>query len=88
MAVYTRINQNDLSLIEKNFKIGKIYSFSGIKKGIENTNHQTATDRKEYKIPSVWEFKLKNEGYKYIETLIKNKIPPPKYPKAYPIEET
>ena len=34
MAVYTRINQNDLSLIEKDFKIGKIVSFSGIKKGI------------------------------------------------------
>ena len=24
MAVYTRINKNDLSLIEKSFKIGKI----------------------------------------------------------------
>ena len=44
MAVYTRINQNDLSLIEKNFKIGKIYSFSGIKKGIENTNYLIKTN--------------------------------------------
>ncbi len=46
MAVYTRINQNDLGLIEKNFKIGKIYSFSGIKKGIENTNYLIKTNKK------------------------------------------
>ena len=38
MAVYTRINKSDLSLIEKSFKTGKILSFSGIKKGIENTS--------------------------------------------------
>ena len=46
MAVYTRINQNDLSLIEKEFKIGKIVSFSGIKKGIENTNYLLKTNKK------------------------------------------
>ena len=46
MAVYTRINQNDLSLIEKDFKIGKIVSFSGIKKGIENTNYLIKTNKK------------------------------------------
>ena len=46
MAVYTRINNNDLILIEKNFKIGKIISFSGIKKGIENTNYLIKTNEK------------------------------------------
>ena len=46
MAVYTRINQGDLSLIEKTFKIGKIISFSGIKKGIENTNYLIRTKNK------------------------------------------
>ena len=46
MAVYTTINQNDLSLIEKDFKIGKIVSFSGIKKGIENTNYLIKTNKK------------------------------------------
>ena len=43
MAVYTRINKGDLSLIEKTFKISKILSFSGIKKGIENTNYLLKT---------------------------------------------
>ena len=46
MAVYTRINQSDLSLIENNFKIGKIQSFSGIQKGIENTNYLIKTNKK------------------------------------------
>ena len=46
MAVYTRINVADLSLIEKTFKIGKILSFSGIKKGIENTNYLIRTNNK------------------------------------------
>jgi len=46
MAVYTRINESDLSLIEKNFNIGKIVSFSGIKKGIENTNYLIKTNKK------------------------------------------
>ena len=46
MAVYTRINKSDLSLIEKSFKTGKILSFSGIKKGIENTNYLIKTKNK------------------------------------------
>ena len=46
MAVYTRINESDLNLIEKNFNIGKIVSFSGIKKGIENTNYLIKTNKK------------------------------------------
>ena len=39
MAVYTKINQTEIKIIENKFSIGKILSFSGIKKGIENTNY-------------------------------------------------
>ena len=46
MAVYTRINDSDLGLIEKTFDIGRIVSFSGIKKGIENTNYLIKTNKK------------------------------------------
>ena len=45
MAVYTKINNNDLIYIEKHFNIGKIKSFSGIKKGIENTNYLIRTSK-------------------------------------------
>ena len=48
MAVYTKINQNEIRIIENKFHIGKILSFSGIKKGIENTNYLIKTKRKKY----------------------------------------
>ena len=48
MAIYIKISRNDISAIEKIFNIGKIISFSGIKKGIENTNYLLKTKNKKY----------------------------------------
>ncbi len=48
MAVYTKINKTEISIIENKFNIGKILSFSGIKKGIENTNYLLETKSKKY----------------------------------------
>ena len=48
MAVYTKINQTEIKIIEKKFNIGEILGFSGIKKGIENTNYLIKTKRKKY----------------------------------------
>ena len=42
MAVYTRIDKNDIKLINNKFEIEKIVSFQGIKQGIENTNYLLA----------------------------------------------
>ena len=39
MAVYTKINQNEIKTINKNFNVEEIISFKGIKQGIENTNY-------------------------------------------------
>ena len=39
MAVYTKINKNEISNINKKFEIDKIINFKGIKQGIENTNY-------------------------------------------------
>ncbi len=39
MAVYTKIDKRDLTLIEQNYNFGKITNLIGIKKGIENTNY-------------------------------------------------
>ena len=38
MAVYTKISPKDINLIERDFNIGKIYDYIGVKKGIENTS--------------------------------------------------
>ena len=48
MAVYTKINKKNILSIEKNFQIGKIISFKGIKKGIENTNYLLKTKNEKY----------------------------------------
>ncbi len=48
MAVYTKINKKDISIINKNFNIEKISSFHGIKKGIENTNYLLKSRKKKY----------------------------------------
>ena len=39
MAVYTKINKKDISIINNKFDIEKIINFQGIKKGIENTDY-------------------------------------------------
>ena len=48
MAVYTKISKTEINIIENKFNIGKISIFSGIKKGIENTNYLIKTKRKKY----------------------------------------
>ena len=48
MAVYTKINQKEINIINKNFNIEKIISFKGIKQGIENTNYLLRSKKKKY----------------------------------------
>ena len=46
MAVYTKINKQDISEINKKFEIEKIINFQGIKQGIENTNYLLKSKKK------------------------------------------
>ena len=48
MAVYTKINKEDISVINNKFDIEKIISFQGIKKGIENTNYLLKTKKNKF----------------------------------------
>ena len=48
MAVYTKIDNKQIKLIEKKYNIGKIENYSGIKKGIENTNFLLKTKKNKY----------------------------------------
>ena len=48
MAIYTKISSKDILLIEKNYDIGKVINFKGIKKGIENTNYLLKTKDKKF----------------------------------------
>ena len=61
MAVYTKINKKDLSIINKIFDKKKFISFKGIKQGIENTNYLIRT-RNEKFILTIFEKRVsKNE---------------------------
>ncbi len=48
MAVYTKINQKNISIINNNFNIEKIVNFHGIKQGIENTNYLLKSKKNKY----------------------------------------
>ena len=48
MAVYTKINQREINIINENFNIEKIINFKGIKQGIENTNYILKIKSKKY----------------------------------------
>ena len=63
MAVFTKINTNDISYIENQFNLGKIKIFKGIKKGIENTNYLIRTKNKKY-ILTIFEKRV-HGGCKY-----------------------
>jgi len=77
MAVYTRINESDLIFIEKNFNIGKVVSFAGIKKGIENTNYLIKTNKKKI-ILTIFEKRVQKKDLPFFMNLMfglsKNKI--------------
>ena len=48
MAVYTKINKKDISLINKKFNVENFKSFKGIKQGIENTNYLLRSKYKKF----------------------------------------
>ena len=48
MAVYTKINNKDLSYINNKFKSKVFLSFKGIKQGIENTNYLLKTKNEKF----------------------------------------
>ena len=48
MAIYTKVSRLHINSIERKFNLGKIISFKGIKKGIENTNYLLKTKNNKY----------------------------------------
>ena len=81
MAVYTKINLKHINYIEKNYNIGKIKSFTGIKKGIENTNYLLKTKNKRF-ILTLFEKRVQKKDLPFFMNLMdkinKQKINCPK----------
>mgnify|MGYP003320930387 FL=1 len=81
MAVYTRIDKNDIKLINNKFEIEKIISFQGIKQGIENTNYLLKSKNKKF-ILTIFEKRVSNKEVpffmKLMDKLSSSKINCPK----------
>ena len=65
MAVYTKINQKEINIINKNFNIDKIINFKGIKQGIENTNYLLISKKKKY-ILTIFEKRVYKKKYLFL----------------------
>ena len=69
MAIYTKISRNDLMSIEGKFNLGKIISFKGIKKGIENTNYLLRTKNKKF-ILTIFEKRVQKKDLPFFMNLM------------------
>ena len=72
MAIYTKISRNDVVSIERKFNLGKIISFKGIKKGIENTNYLIRTKKNKY-ILTIFEKRVQKRDLPFFMSLM-NKL--------------
>jgi homoserine kinase type II len=69
VAIYTKISRNDVISIEKKFNLGKIISFKGIKKGIENTNYLIKTKKNKY-ILTIFEKRVQKRDLPFFMSLM------------------
>ena len=69
MAIYTKISKNDVISIERKFNLGKIISFKGIKKGIENTNYLIRTKKNKY-ILTIFEKRVQKRDLPFFMSLM------------------
>jgi len=69
MAVYTKISNREIILINSKFNIDKIKSFKGIKKGIENTNYLLRSKNKKL-ILTIFEKRVSNREIPFFMQLM------------------
>ena len=69
MAIYTKISRNDIISIDQKFNLGKIISFKGIKKGIENTNYLIRTKNNKY-ILTIFEKRVQKKDLPFFMSLM------------------
>jgi|TARA_Y100000389_G_scaffold149338_1_gene148620 homoserine kinase type II len=81
MAVYTKISNKDIRLINSKFDIDEIKSFQGIRKGIENTNYLLKTKKEKF-ILTIFEKRVSNREIpffmKLMDSLNQSRISCPK----------
>ena len=71
MAVYTKIDKDDIRLINNKFNIEKIINFQGIKQGIENTNYLLKSKNKKF-ILTIFEKRVSKKEVPFFMKLMDN----------------
>ncbi len=71
MAVYTKIDKDDIKLINNKFDIDKIVSFQGIKQGIENTNYLLKSKNEKF-ILTIFEKRVSKKEVPFFMKLMDN----------------
>ena len=69
MAVYTKLNKENVEEILSNYSIGRLEEFKGIKDGIENTNYFLLVDSKKY-ILTIYEKRVKERDLPFFSDLM------------------
>jgi homoserine kinase type II len=69
MAVYTKLNKENIEEILTNYSIGRLKEFKGIEDGIENTNYFLLVDNKKY-ILTIYEKRVKEKDLPFFSDLM------------------
>ena len=69
MAVYTKLDKNNIEEILSNYKLGKLSSFQEIEEGIENTNYRLSIDEKKF-ILTIYEKRVKSTDLPFFSDLM------------------
>ena len=69
MAVYTKLNKENIEEILSNYSIGNLKEFRGIEEGIENTNYFLFVDNKKY-ILTIYEKRVKEKDLPFFSQLM------------------
>jgi len=69
MAVYTKLNKENIEEILSNYSIGKLKKFEGIEEGIENTNYFLLVDNKKY-ILTIYEKRVREKDLPFFSSLM------------------
>ena len=69
MAVYTKLEKEEIDNILLNYKLGKLKRFEGISEGIENTNYSIETEKGKY-ILTIYERRVKETDLPFFSNLM------------------
>ncbi|MBH90850.1 MAG: homoserine kinase [Candidatus Marinimicrobia bacterium] len=69
MAIYTKLDKEQINNILLGYKLGNLKKFEGIKEGIENTNYFVETEKGKY-ILTIYEKRVNNEDLPFFSKLM------------------